>query len=59
MIRTYKYRLRPNSAQTATLDSLFFQARNLYNAALAQRITTYEETGKGIGCSDQWTHFRD
>jgi putative transposase len=59
MIRTYKYRLRPNSAQTASLDSLFSQARNLYNTALAQRITTYEETGKGIGYSDQWDYFRD
>ena len=59
MIRTYKYRLRPNRAQTTALDSLFSQARNLYNAALAQRITRYEETGKGMGYPDQWAHFRD
>jgi len=59
MIRTYKYRLRPNRAQTSSLDSLFSQARRLYNAALEQRITTYEETGKGISYSDQWEYFRD
>ena len=34
MIRTYKYRLRPNRIQTTALDSLFSQARRLYNAAL-------------------------
>ena len=27
MIRTYKYRLRPNRAQTSALESLFTQAR--------------------------------
>jgi len=59
MIRTYKYRLRPNRAQTSSLDSLFSQARKLYNAALAQRISTYEETGKGIRYPDQWAYFRD
>jgi len=59
MIRTYKYRLRPNRAQSFSLDSLFSQARHLYNAALAQRITSYEETGKGIRYPGQWAYFRD
>ena len=59
MIRTYKYRLRPNRSQTSSLDSLFSQARNLYNAALEQRVTTYEETGEGIRYPDQWAHFCD
>ena len=59
MIRTYKYRLRPNRAQANALDSLFWQARRLYNAALEQRITTYQETGKGISYPAQWAHFRD
>jgi len=57
MIQTYKYCLRPNRAQTAALDSLFSQARRLYNAALAQRITTYQETGEGIRYPAQWAHF--
>jgi putative transposase len=59
MIRTYKYRLRPNRAQTAALDSLFCQARRLYNAALEQRITAYQESGEGIRYPAQWVHFRD
>ncbi len=59
MVRTYKYRLRPNKQQAEALDLLFWQARNLYNAALEQRITVYQETGKGISYSGQWPHFRD
>jgi putative transposase len=59
MIRTYKYRLRPNRAQTTAFEGLFCQARRLYNAALEQRITTYQETGKGIRYPAQWAHFRD
>lgn len=59
MIRTYKYRLRPNTSQTDLLWTLFSQSRRLYNNALEQRITTYKETGKGIRYTQQWTHFRD
>ena len=59
MIRTYKYRLRPNRNQEAILDALFWQARTLYNAALEQRITFYKETGKGVSYPDQWKVFRD
>ena len=59
MIRTYKYRLRPNRNQEAILDALFWQARTLYNAALEQRITVYKETGKGVSYPDQWKVFRD
>ena len=59
MIRTYKYRLRLNKAQNTALDALFWQARNLYNAALEQRISVYQETGNGINYPAQWAHFRD
>ena len=59
MIRRYKYRLRPNKQETKLLESLFWQARKLYNAALEQRITVYQETGKGINYPDQWAYFRD
>jgi putative transposase len=59
MIRTYKYRLRPNKGQDEALDFLFWQARNLYNAALEQRISVHQETGKGINYPAQWAHFRD
>lgn len=59
MIRTYKYRLRPYRFQTEMLDTLFWQARTLYNAALEQRIAVYKETGKGIDFADQCKVFRD
>lgn len=59
MIRTYKYRLYPTNVQARTLDFLLWQSRNLYNAALEQRIATYKETGKGIRYPQQWAHFRD
>jgi len=48
LIRTYRYRLYPTSAQTRALDFLLWQGRTLYNAALEQRITVYKETGKGV-----------
>jgi len=59
MMRTYKYRLRPNRIQAEMLDTLFWQARTLYNAALEQRISVYKETGKGGSYPDQWKVFRD
>ena len=59
MLRTYKYLLRPNPQQEADLDFLLWQSRRVYNAALDQRIRTYQETGKGIGYAAQWTYFRD
>jgi putative transposase len=59
MLRTYKYHLRPNTEQVENLDFLLWQSRLIYNAALEQRITTYKETGKGVGYGAQWTHFRD
>lgn len=59
MLRTYKYRLYPNHTQVEALDFLLWQGRNLYNAALEQRISIYRETGKGISYPGQWAHFRD
>jgi len=59
LIRTYKYRLRPNRKQIETLNALFWQARMLYNAALEQRITVYKEMGKGVGFANQCKVFRD
>jgi putative transposase len=59
MLRTYKYLLRPTPDQQTQLDFLLWQSRLVYNAALQQRISTYQETGKGIGYGSQWAHFRD
>ena len=59
MKRTFQYRLYPSRTQAEALDFLLWQTRNVYNAGLEQRINTYKETGKGIGYTAQWTHFRD
>jgi putative transposase len=59
MLRTYKYLLRPNTEQVKILDFLLWQSRLVYNAALEQRMTTYQETSKGVGYSAQWAHFRE
>jgi putative transposase len=59
MIRTYKYRLYPTKAQIRQLEFLLLQARFVYNEALNQRITTYQETGESVSYPQQWTHFRD
>ena len=58
MLRTYKYLLRPNPEQVNQLDFLLWQSRLVYNAALEQRMTTYQETGKGVSYRVQWAHFR-
>jgi putative transposase len=59
MLRTYKYLLRPNTEQEKQLNFLLWHSRVVYNAALEQRITTYQETGKGVRYREQWAHFRD
>ena len=59
MLRTYKYLLRPNNQQARQLDFLLWESRQVYNAALEQRITLYQETGKGLSYGAQWVHFRD
>ena len=59
MLRTYKYLLRPNIEQIKQLDYLLWQSRLSYNSALEQRITVYQETGRGINYGAQWTYFRD
>jgi putative transposase len=59
MLRTYKYRLRPTPQQEQSLDFQLWQSRRIYNAALEERIAAYQATGKGIGYTAQWTHFRD
>ena len=58
MLLTYKYRLYPTNAQARALDFLLWQGRNLYNAALEQRITAYKERGASVRYPEQWAHFR-
>jgi putative transposase len=46
--KTYKEKLRPTPAQEQTLDETLWRCRNLYNAALEQRITAYQRRHDSI-----------
>ena len=59
MIRTFKYRLFTNKRQRSALDFILWQQRILYNTALEQRKTVYEDTGESVNYVGQWAHFRD
>lgn len=45
---TFKYRLYPNRKQREVLSSQLDMCRELYNAALQERIESYKATGKGV-----------
>lgn len=53
MILTYRYRLLPNANQHHTLESICESQRELYNAALQERIECYKKTGKSRSYMDQ------
>ena len=48
MQRIFKYRLYPNRQQRETLAAQVDLCRELYNAALQERIESYKTTGKGV-----------
>ncbi|GAO78687.1 RNA-guided endonuclease TnpB family protein [Sphingopyxis sp. C-1] len=53
MILTYRYRLLPTRAQHGRLRAALEHSRQLYNAALEERIDCYRKTGKGRTYFDQ------
>ena len=53
MILTYRYRLLPSKRQHAALTRILEDQRQLYNAALEERIGCYRATGKGRAYVDQ------
>lgn len=52
-ILTYKYRLLPSRGQHDKLRAALDHTRDLYNAALEERIDCYRKTGKGRSWYDQ------
>ena len=40
--KTFKEKLRPTPAQARALEEVLWRCRDLYNAALEQRIITYQ-----------------
>lgn len=57
MQRAYKYRIYPSNSQNVTLNQHLYLCRNLYNAALEERITWYEEAGVSLRYKDQCTEL--
>lgn len=53
VILTYKYRLLPNKAQHGALARILELQRQLYNAALEERIGCYRKTGRSINFAQQ------
>lgn len=53
MNRTYRFRLKPTMAQHNHLRAALEHSRQLYNAALEERIDCYRKTGKGRTYVDQ------
>lgn len=53
MFLSYKYRLLPNKAQHQALATISEGQRQLYNAALQERIDCYRKTGKTISYMSQ------
>jgi putative transposase len=52
-LRTFVYKLRPTPAQAAYLSETVEMCRHLYNHALAERKTAWEERGESIGFARQ------
>lgn len=52
-VLTFKYRLLPTAVQHSALRRILEEQRDLYNAALQERIGCYAKTGKGRTYVDQ------
>lgn len=48
MVLTYRVRLQPTEPQRRALEHILEQQRQLYNAALEERIECYRKTGKSL-----------
>ena len=53
MLRSFEYRLFPDSAQAAGLTDMLGSFCDLYNACLQQRIEAYRRQGRTLGYVDQ------
>jgi putative transposase len=53
MLLTYKYRLNPEKRQHRVLERILEQQRQLYNAALEERIDAWRKSGRTITEVDQ------
>ena len=56
MIVSYRFRLLPTKAQHRALEQILESQRQLYNAALEERIGAYR---KAVGVHDSYLVFED
>jgi putative transposase len=56
---TYKEKLRPSCSQERALYEVLWRCRELYNAALEQRITAWQRHRKSISRYDQEAELKD
>src|SRR5215472_1089041 len=52
-IRSYKYRIEPNKAQSAAIADMLADFCRLYNGCLEQRIDAWERRQISVGCNMQ------
>ena len=53
MILSFRYRLLPSKTQHRALEQILESQRELYNAALEERIGAYRKAGKTLTYFDQ------
>jgi putative transposase len=58
-VRSYKFRIYPNKAQSAALDEMLRDFCSLYNAGLQQRIEAYRRKRKSLTFFDQSAEIKD
>ena len=59
MRKTFKYKLRPTPVQERALDEVLWRCRDLYNAALEQRITAWRRCGVSLSRFDQASELKE
>lgn len=59
IIKTFEYKLRTNQKFVAACEKTLEDARQIYNAALKERIDCYRMTGKSLGYVEQSRHLTD
>jgi putative transposase len=59
VVRVYRYRLSPTRAQEAAMHGTLYRLRELYNAALEERIKAYRQRGVTLSAYDQMAELRE
>ena len=57
--KTYTEKLRPTPAQERALEDVLWRCRDLYNAALEQRITAWQRRRVSLSRYEQETELKD